>query len=123
MQSMRNLALALVLLTALPVFGAAPNPADFTVTINVRCNRIRPNDGRSEYQLMGVTIDGKPYELRTDARLGMLAPGTYKARLMRHSFKPDTDSIDIVYDILLSNNKTLTVELSGIGYDPCGAPH
>ncbi|MBS1815254.1 MAG: hypothetical protein JSS87_10300 [Acidobacteria bacterium] len=117
---MRNLVLALVLLTALPVLGATPNPADFTVTINVRCNRLRPKHDPFEYQLMGVTIDGKPYEFRTDARLGLLTPGTYKARLMRHRWKPEEDSIDMVYEILLPNKKTLQMELSGMGYDPCG---
>lgn len=118
---MKTLAVALALLASLPAFSAPPNPADFPVNIIVRCNRLRPHRG-SEYQQIGVTIDGKPYEFIGEAEAGMLAPGTYKARIYHRSYwyKQEAHNIDMMYELLLPNHKTWTVQLSGIGYDPCG---
>lgn len=112
----------LILLAAITLSAtAAKGPKDFPITVTVRCNRLRPHRG-AEYQQVGVSIDGKPYEFIGEAEVGMLGPGNYQARLLPPDkwHKPDGFNLNLAYEILLPSGKTWIVQLSGIGYDPCG---
>lgn len=108
-----------VAVLALPAVAAKPDPTDYTLKVQVRCNRIRYPHGNGAQQ-MGVTIEGKPYELTGESEAGMLRPGKYQARLKsQHADKPY--NIDDQYELLLPDGKTWTVILTGVGFDPCKA--
>lgn len=115
-------ALALLVLWLSAQCYAAPAPKDvsaYTVTIQVRCNRIRYSH-QGPYQQIGVTIDGKPYEFTGEAGAGMLRPGIYKAKEIEHHSRWIGDyNLLMEYEILLPDLKTWKVNLSGLGYDPC----
>jgi hypothetical protein len=79
---MKKLALALLLLLPTTVFAATakPTPADFTVTVHVVYSRfVFGETSNLGHQELETVIDGQQVELRSEADLGVLALGDYKA--------------------------------------------
>ena len=82
--------LTLVLLLGSSLTWAAPNPAEYTVTIHVVSSQIDTaymGGIPIIYQTLNVIIDGKKYTLRGNPlrfshMIGVLSPGDYKARLV-----------------------------------------
>jgi hypothetical protein len=95
------LSLVALLLSAYASAGAAPNPADYTISVHVTRSRSVGLDGR-----LNVVIDGKKYELQAGAiPQGLLALGDYKAKIVRDEHKESYYSIR-EYEFLFPGNKT-----------------
>ena len=108
---MKKILLSFLMLCTTFAF-AAPNPADYNITVHVTASRNRLGPSSLEFNFLDVIIDGKKYELRGRS-LGVLAPGDYKARLKKTERWNDYDILQ-TYEFLMPNGKTRDYELSGI---------
>ncbi len=101
---MKNIILAVLMLSAFAVAGTKRNPADYAVTVHVVQSRMIVRG--TYYQRLSAIIDGKKYELQSEAyAYGFLVPGDYKARLLNDGHKSQYDSWQ-VYEFLFPDNKT-----------------
>jgi hypothetical protein len=101
--------LVLLLLVSNSLWAASPaKPAEYNVTVHVSASRvIKHSESAPRYQYLGVTIDGKKYELESELAVGdVLLLGDYKARLVRDDHgRGDYDSRQ-VYEFQFPDNKT-----------------
>jgi hypothetical protein len=116
---MKKVALVVLLLcSALAWAGSEPNPADYTINVHVSSSLldISYSGGGNERakQRLKTTIDGKKYELRSvHSSDTVLAPGDYKAKLIRDEHKTSYDSSRL-YEFLFPDHKTRTFEVVGM---------
>ncbi len=109
---MKKLALVVLLLfSALAWAGKAPVPAEYTINVHVTSSRL--SEGYGSWPRLAAIIDGKKCELRGVATLSLLAPGDYKAKLVRDEHKTSYDSYR-VYEFLFSDMKTRQYHLVGV---------
>jgi hypothetical protein len=106
---MRKILLSLLLLCATFAF-AAPNPADYNITVHVTASSRNWTVGTYS-QHLDVIINGRKYQLQGNA-VGVLAPGDYKAKLKETRL--NSYDIDQTYEFLLPDGKTRYYVLSGI---------
>jgi hypothetical protein len=105
---MKKLALVVVLLcSALAWAGKDPVPDEYKVNIHVTSSRLIESWPR-----LSVIIDGKKYELQGKPTLALLAPGDYKAKLVKDEHKTSYDSYRI-YEFLFPDMKTRKYYLVG----------
>jgi hypothetical protein len=99
-----------------------PNPADYTLHVQVICSFARLN-AQAPTQRVGVTIDGVPYELTSNDMpfTAILAPGLYPGRLLAEGQKRADYDLYREYELYLPNQKTRTFYLSGAGPGTCPA--
>jgi hypothetical protein len=99
-----------------------PNPADYTLHVQVVCSFARIN-AQLPVQRIGVTIDGVPYELTSYDMpfTAILAPGAYPGRLLAEGQKRADYDLFREYELYLPNQKTRTFYLSGAGPGTCPA--
>jgi hypothetical protein len=97
-----------LLFSALASARSVPNPADYTLNVQVSSSRIID---RGSLRLM-VTIDGKKIEL-SGFGPALLVPGDYKAKLTRDDHKTTYNSFQD-YEFLFSDGKTRKYYLVGI---------
>lgn len=100
----------LVVLLFISTFGwarANPNPADYTVNVQVSKSHMTTRGNSSvHWQELSVVIDGKKYELESEGAPDMLlALGDYKARLVKDEHKGTYDSFQL-YEFLFPDQKT-----------------
>ena len=107
---MKRLALVVVLLfSALAWAGKAPAPAEYKLIVHVTSSRLSEHN----WPRLTVIIDGKKYELQGVPTLALLAPGDYKAKLVKDEHKTTYDSYRI-YEFLFPDMKTRQYHLVGI---------
>jgi hypothetical protein len=107
---MRKLAVVILLLcSALAWAGGEPTPADYTINVHVSSSRLTDI---SELRLI-VIIDGKKYELQGVTTNALLAPGDYRAKLVKDEHKTAYDSYRI-YEFLFPDRKTRQYHLVGV---------
>ncbi len=102
----------LVFCSALAWAGSEPNPADYTISVQVSSSRV---NSRGLIRLK-VILDGKKYELEgIDAESSLLVPGDYKARTLPLKVK-DVHTYDVYgnYEIIFPDKKTRRYALVGI---------
>ncbi len=124
---MKNLAFTLLLTPVLLAAAKpkpAPNPADYPLTMQVKCSFVTPAGngqmGMSTVHL-GGTLDGKTVELTNVGLTLPYVPGAYKLRLLAdHS--PDAYELNQAYQLYLPDGNLRTFGLNGIGQDVCAAP-
>ena len=112
---MKNACLAVVLFcSTLSAIAAAPNPADYSITVSVIASESIPDthDPGLTAQCINVIIDGKKYQL-TGKSQGVLALGSYKAKLSSETQRNNYD-IYRTYQFLMSDGKTRDFVLTGI---------
>jgi hypothetical protein len=98
-----------------------PNPANYTLTVHVVCSFVRGQSGnRPDTQRLGVVLDGKQLELTVVNRDDPLAPGDYKARLLKDT-SPNVYDIQRAYELLLPDGKVRTYQVSGLGPGTCSS--
>jgi hypothetical protein len=111
----KKIALVILLLASgLAWAGTEPNPAEYTVSVNVSSSRlvVEGHSINSQQQLSAV-IDGKKYELLSEiATNTLLALGNYKAKLVKDEHKTAYDSLQ-VYEFLFADKKTRKFEVVG----------
>jgi hypothetical protein len=121
---MRKLLFTLLLLPATAMFAAKPkpNPADYTLHVQVICSFARLN-AQIPTQRVGVTIDGVPYELTSYDMpfTAILAPGSYPARLLAEGQKRADYDLYREYEFYLPNQAVRKFYLSGAGPGTCPA--
>jgi hypothetical protein len=107
---MKKLALVVVLLfSALAWAGKAPVPAEYTINVHVISSRLIEGG----WSRLTVIIEGKNYELQGNPTLALLAPGDYKAKLVKDEHKTSYDSYR-VYEFLFPDLKTRQYHLVGV---------
>src|ERR1700691_6082295 len=110
---MKKMALVVLLVgSALASVGTEPNPAAYTINVQVTSARV---NGRGLIRLK-VILDGKKYELEgLDAESSLLMPGDYKARDLPPKVK-DVHPYDVygTYEFLFPDKKTRRYGLVGI---------
>ena len=88
--------LAVLTLSALAWAGGGSHSADYTVNVHVSSS----STDLAAHQVLEVVIDGKKYELRSELSVGhLLAPGDYKAKLVKNDHPTAYDSFQ-VYEFL-----------------------
>jgi hypothetical protein len=109
---MTKLTLAILLLLSTAAWAADPNPADYNITVHVSKSRmVFERDAAT--QLLNVIIAGKKYELRSVPLVNaLLAPGDYKARLIRDEHETTYDSYQI-YEFLFPDHKARNFTVVG----------
>ena len=101
---MTKLTLAILLLLSTVAWAADSKSADYNIAVHVSKSRmIFERDAAT--QVLNVTIDGKKYELRSVPLVNaLLAPGDYKAKLIRDEHQTTYDSYQI-YQFLFPDHK------------------
>jgi hypothetical protein len=92
--------------------GAEPNPADYTINVNVSSSRFRPG----ALVRLKVLIDGKEYELQAlEGEDSLPAIGDYKAKTLPVKVK-DSHTYDVygIYEFIFPDLKTRRYNLIGI---------
>jgi hypothetical protein len=106
--------LVLLLFSLLALAGAEPKPADYTINVHVAASRmVLEGHAIAFSQRLDVTVDGKKYELRSSNVNALLAPGDYKAKLVKDQHLTPYDSYQ-VYEFLFSDNKTRKFTVIGV---------
>lgn len=101
---MKKLILAALMLSALAVAGASPNPAEYAVNVHIVASRLVLHN--VYHQQLTAIIDGKKYELQSTANIfGVLKLGDYKARLVNDKQRSNYESWQ-VYEFLFPDNRT-----------------
>jgi len=109
---MRKVAIAIVLLcSALAWAGKAPVPADYNINVHVISSRL--GDANGSRPRLNAIIDGKKCVLQGSPTLSLLAPGDYKAKLVKDEHKTAYDSYR-VYEFLFPDLKTRQYYLVGV---------
>jgi hypothetical protein len=121
---MKKMALMFLLLqtTLLLAASAAPNPADFPLSLHVAASRLVPN-GAGSAQELDVIAGGIKYELMGNAlsnsgkgirvlHVGLIPVGDYKAKLVKADYKPDY-LLFLSYEILLPDGTSATFSVVG----------
>ena len=102
---MTKLTLAILLLLSTAAWAADPNPSEYNVAVHVTKSRM-VFEREAATQELTVTIDGKKYELRSVPLVNaLLAPGDYKAKLIRDDHRTTYDSYQ-VYEFLFPDKKS-----------------
>jgi hypothetical protein len=110
---MNKLILTILLLLPALTWAADPNPADYTITVHVANSRMVLEGNPAAYaEQLNVIINGKKYELESDAVNSLLALGDYKAKLVKDYHRSAYDSYQ-VYEFLFPDNKTRKFQLVG----------
>ncbi len=106
---MKNIILAILLaMSALAWAGTVPNPAEYTINVHVSKSRTV-----GAQQRLNVVINGRKFKLEgSGPALMVLAPGDYKAKLIKDEHKGTYDSLQI-YEFLFPDNKTRKFEVVG----------
>ncbi len=100
-----SLVALLFLFSAFAWAGSNPDPAEYNVSIHVTASHMVP-EGGTVYQKMEVLIDGKKYELQSEAPADrLLSLSDYKAKIVRDDHKVAYESFK-VYEVLFSDQKT-----------------
>lgn len=100
--------LCLVLLVFTGFAWAEANPASYTVNVHVSASQ----QNERHYQYLDVVIDGKKYVLVSYGPPGVLAPGDYKARLVKNTHKTPYYSTQ-TYEFLYPDGSTERFNLAG----------
>ncbi len=115
---MKKVTLYLILIFG-AVSWAAPNPDDYSINLHVTASHwiVMPGTGSGMYQELTGTVDGKKYtfigeEVLTTHSLSVLAPGDYKAKLVRDIHK-NTFQFSQTYELLFPEGKTKTYWVVG----------
>lgn len=98
------------LTSATPPPGASPQ-GDYNIVVHVTSSYYVPYNGNVE-QWLDVVIDGKKFKLSDSANGYVLAPGDYKARLIRDDHKTPYESYRM-YEFLFPDKKTRKFHLVG----------
>jgi len=107
---MKKIALVVTLLLSALAWAGTPNPANYTINVHVSSSRLTERN----LLKLEVIIDGKNYELQGDrSTSAVLAPGDYKATLVRDEHRTAYDSLQI-YEFLFPDQKTRRYFLVGI---------
>ena len=118
---MKKLVLALLLIPSVSLRAAPPDPANYPLTAHVVCSFVRGQSGsQPDTQRLGVLLDGKQLELMVINYATPLAPGDYKARLLKDA---STNAYDIrqTYELLLPDGKVRSYQVSGLGPGTCSS--
>jgi hypothetical protein len=123
---MKNaLLVAAIFATALPLSAGKSNPADFPLTVQVtasrlvsECDMIITSVECDLHQHLDVVIDGKKYELATDASRGknVLQLGSYKAKRLTDVPQQDKSTSyedHVSYQLLFPDGTTRTYDVVG----------
>src|SRR5260370_25336160 len=109
---MKKVAIAIVLLcSALSGAGKDPVPAEYNIKVHVIYSRL--GDANGSRPRLSAIIDGKKCELQGSPTLSLLAPGDYKAKLVKDEHKTAYDSYR-VYEFLFPDLKTRQYYLVGV---------
>jgi hypothetical protein len=109
---MKKLAIAAMLLcSALAWAGKDPVSTEYNINVHVISSRL--SDGDGSWPRLTAIIDGKKCELQGNATLALLAPGDYKAKLVKDEHKTAYDSYR-VYEFLFADMKTRQYHLVGV---------
>lgn len=118
---MRFVAIFTLFFSAMTVY-AAPNPADYPLSLHVTASRlVRSASGNA--QKLNVVVDGSKYVLMGNAisnsgkgvrtlHVGLMPVGDYKARLIKADYKPDY-LLFLSYEILLPDRTSETFAVVG----------
>jgi len=104
---MKTTFLATLLLALAWSAPAAPNPADYTITVHVRSSRlVNMFAGKDAFlaQYLTVSINGKKYELEA-AGGSRLRLGDYKAKVEKDN-SPRPYEYDRAYEFLFADGST-----------------
>jgi hypothetical protein len=106
--SVKKIAIAILLFSALVRAAGGPNSAEYTVNVHVNSSSM----DRHGTQLLDVVIEGRKYALRSELPIGrVLAIGDYKAKLVTNH-ESAYESLQ-VYEFLLPD-KTRRYEVVGL---------
>lgn len=113
---MKKVALFALLLVP-TFFWAAPIPDEYPINVHVTSSYLvtEINQFRDPVpiQKLNVVIDGKKYELKGDTKkLGLLAPGDYKAKLVEDEHKT-TYASNQAYEFSFPDQKTRKFFVTG----------
>jgi hypothetical protein len=108
---------ALFMLLMVPTFFWAAPPSEHPINVHVTSSCFVAEPGRfsgaTAIQKLNVLIDGKKYELTALAgRAGLLAPGDYKASLVRDEHKTAYESSQ-EYEFLFPDKSTRKFYVTG----------
>ncbi len=120
---MKKLALTLLLTPFLLAAGKPKpkaNPADYPLTLQVKCSFVTPFPVPQNTVHLGGTLDGKTVDLTSVGLTLPYAPGTYKLRLLSDK-SPDSYELNQTYELYLPDGNVRTFGLNGIGQDVCAA--
>jgi hypothetical protein len=104
-ETMKRAALFVLLFATLA--PAAPAPDDYSINVHVTSSYLL-----NGLQAMDVVIHSKKYQLSGVFRVGLLAPGDYKAKLVKDEHKTAYQSAQ-EYEFLYPDNKTGKFEVVG----------
>jgi hypothetical protein len=117
---MKAIVLAILLVLPSSLWGAKPNPADYTVTIHIVSSHLaqeceEPGSvvicGLSQH--LNVLIGGKKFELEGgNSKSGILKLGNYKARQVQNDLVTP-DEYRRVYEILFLDGQTKKYRVIG----------
>jgi hypothetical protein len=100
----------LLLYSALAPASKDPVPAEYNINVHVIESRL---SGGGSWPSLIAMIDGRKCELEGGATLALLAPGAYKAKLVKDEHKTAYDSYR-VYEFLFPDMKTREYHLVGL---------
>jgi hypothetical protein len=106
---MKKAAFVVVLLCSAWAWAGNPNPAEYRLNVHVSSSRL--TEGSRPW--LSAIIDGKKCELQGVGTEAVLAPGDYKAKLIKDEHKTSYDSFQ-VYEFLFPDMKTRQYHLVGI---------
>jgi hypothetical protein len=119
---MRKLAIIVLLMQAVVMMAAPPskNPADYPIAVKVVASRygICGTEGCQELE---AVINGQLVALKGESGSGVLALGTYPAKLSKTGFVPrHMNGYDtfVVYRLLLPDGNIRDYDVVGIGTVP-----
>jgi hypothetical protein len=109
---MKKFAIIVVLLCAAVAWaGKDPVPAEYNISVHVTSSHL--TEGGVTYVRLSASIDEKKCELQGGGALSLLAPGDYKARLVKDEHKTSYESYR-VYEFLFPDMKTRQYQLVAV---------